>query len=399
MFKFLKEKLKGALSKFSKKVDEEAKEETIEVPVEEEKPKEQVKVESEKVEELKEEPEAELKEEPEAKLEEEPEEPEAEPEEPEEAEPEEPESEEEPKEKAVEKPKKSFLSKFKEKITDTITTKSLSKSKFDDLFWDLEVVLLENNVAVKVIDKIRNNLEKELVEKRVKRNEITKIVQDTLKRTVKEVLGIEPIDLVNKIKNKSPYIILFLGVNGTGKTTNLAKVANYLQKQGFNPVIAACDTFRAAAIQQLEEHANKLDVKMIKHDYGSDPAAVAYDAIEHAKAKDKDVVLIDTAGRMHSNSNLMQELKKIVKVAKPDLKIFVGESITGNDSVEQAITFNENIGVDAIILTKVDIDEKGGAALSISYVLNKPIIFLGTGQTYDDLIKFNPDVFIENLGL
>jgi len=194
-------------------------------------------------------------------------------------------------------------------------------------------------------------------------------------------------------------VIAFIGVNGSGKTTNLAKLANYLKNNGKEVVIAACDTFRAAAIQQVEDHANNLGIKLIKHDYGSDAAAVAFDAIDHAKAKGKDFVLIDTAGRNQSNKNLMEELSKLVRVAKPDLKIFVGDSLTGNDAVEQAKEFNEAVGIDGIILSKVDADEKGGASVSISYVAKKPIFFVGNGQGYEDLIPFKKEEFLEKMGL
>jgi len=162
---------------------------------------------------------------------------------------------------------------------------------------------------------------------------------------------------------------------------------NLFKKNGLKCVIAASDTFRAAAIQQLQEHADKLGVKMIKHDYGADPAAVAFDAIKYAEANRADVVLIDTAGRLHSNVNLMDEMKKVVRVAKPDLKIFIGESITGNDCVEQAKKFNEAIGIDGIILAKADLDDRGGAAISVSFVTKKPILYIGTGQGYDDLSR------------
>ena len=193
--------------------------------------------------------------------------------------------------------------------------------------------------------------------------------------------------------------MMFVGVNGSGKTTTLAKVAKYFKEKDMTCVIAACDTFRAAAIQQLEEHANNVGVKMIKHDYGADPAAVAYDAIEHARSKDIDVVLVDTAGRLHSNTNLMDELRKIDRVANPDLTVFIGESTTGNDCVEQATKFQEAVDIDGIILTKMDVDEKGGAAISISYVTGKPIIFYTNGQGYDDIEPFDKKVVLENLGL
>ncbi|MDO8656013.1 MAG: signal recognition particle-docking protein FtsY, partial [Nanoarchaeota archaeon] len=191
----------------------------------------------------------------------------------------------------------------------------------------------------------------------------------------------------------------FFGINGTGKTTSIAKLTHYFQQHKKSVVLAACDTFRAAAIQQLEEHADKLGVKMIKHDYGSDAAAVAFDAVKYAQKNEIDIVLIDTAGRLHSNTNLMSELDKIIRVAKPDLKIFVGESITGNDCIEQARQFNQLVEMDGAILTKVDVDEKGGAPLSIAYTIKKPILFLGVGQRYQDLEKFDAEQIVQRLGL
>ena len=205
---------------------------------------------------------------------------------------------------------------------------------------------------------------------------------------------------MKKIKyEEKPFVIAFFGINGSGKTTTIAKIADLLKKNKISCVLAASDTFRAASIEQLQIHADKLGIKLIKHDYGSDPAAVAFDAVKHAKAKKIDVVLIDTAGRLHNQANLMEELKKIVKVAKPNLKLFVGESIAGNDCIEQAQKFNEIIGIDGIILTKADVDEKGGAAISVSYITKKPIIYLGVGQEHSDLKEFEPNTIIESLGL
>jgi fused signal recognition particle receptor len=190
---------------------------------------------------------------------------------------------------------------------------------------------------------------------------------------------------------------MFVGVNGTGKTTTISKLSEYFVSKGFTPVIAASDTFRAGAIEQITHHANNLGVKIIKHQKGADPAAVAYDAVEHAKAQKKEVVLIDTAGRMQTNVNLMDEMKKIQRVVKPDLIIFVGDALTGNDAVEQATKFNNAVGFDGIILTKADADAKGGAALSIGYVVQKPILFLGTGQSYSDLMEFHPEWMVEQV--
>jgi fused signal recognition particle receptor len=304
---------------------------------------------------------------------------------------EEPVIEEEVVEEPVEE-KKGFFSKLKEQITTT----SLSEEKFEDLFWDLEIMLMENNMAQEVIDKIKQDLKETLTSKRIQRD-TKKLIEETLQNSLREILSVPKIDLDAKIKSKKPFIISMIGVNGSGKTTTLAKLIHKLKKD-YSIVVAASDTFRAAAIQQLEEHTTKLGVKLIKHDYKSDPTAVAFDAIKHAESKGLDVVIIDTAGRLHSNDNLMNELKKLDRVCKPDFKIFVGESITGNDCVEQAKVYNEMVGIDAIILSKVDVDEKGGAAISISKVTGKSIIFIGTGQNYDDLEEFDPEKVLETIG-
>ncbi|MGV8087039.1 MAG: signal recognition particle-docking protein FtsY [Candidatus Woesearchaeota archaeon] len=311
--------------------------------------------------------------------------------------------EEERAKKTVEEPIKEERKGFFTKITETFTKIQISEEKFEELFWELEVILLENNVAVEVIDKIKRDLKKELLTGKVSRKSVEDLILATLKQSITELFDVEKIDLIANIKNKrkvgKPYVISIIGVNGSGKTTSIAKLTHKFQKEKLSVVLAASDTFRAAAIQQLEEHANKLDVKIIKHDYNSDPAAVAFDAIKYAEAKNIDVVLIDTAGRLHSNTNLMRELEKVIRVCKPDIKIFVGESITGNDCVEQAKEFDKAVGIDAIILAKADVDDKGGAAISVSYILQRPILYLGVGQTYDDLKEFDSNIIIENLGL
>ncbi|MBW2997024.1 signal recognition particle-docking protein FtsY [Candidatus Woesearchaeota archaeon] len=292
---------------------------------------------------------------------------------------------------------------FFKKLTKGLGLKKLSESKFDSIFFDLELALLENNVAVEVIEKIRDDLHSKLVDKKVKRSQIENIVLQSLEESMDQILSTKPVDILRKIKEKrkddKPYVIVFVGINGSGKTTTIAKMAQFFMNNGLKTVMVASDTFRAAAIQQLEEHANKLGVKLIKHDYGSDPAAVAFDGIKYAESKNIDVVLVDTAGRLHSNVNLMDEMKKIIRVADPDMKIFIGESITGNDCIEQAQQFNNAIDIDGIVLSKADVDEKGGAAISVSYVTGKPILFIGTGQTYDDLQKFDKSIVLDNLGL
>ena len=283
------------------------------------------------------------------------------------------------------KEKKGFIQKF----SDSLTKKVLSERAFNELFWELEITLLENNVAVEVIELVKENLSKELVEKPILRKDIAKRIESVLKSTIENILDIEKPEFLTEIPLKKPYKILIVGVNGSGKTTTIAKLVRLLQKNGFKSVLAASDTFRAAAIDQLQEHADNLDTKLIKHDYNSDPAAVAFDAIKYAEAKKLDAVIIDTAGRLHSNANLMDELKKVYRVSKPDKTIFVGESITGNDCVEQAKEFQKAVDFDAIILSKADVDEKGGAAISVSFITQRPILYLGVGQGYDDLEEFD----------
>jgi fused signal recognition particle receptor len=292
---------------------------------------------------------------------------------------------------------KSFFGKIKQ----TLTTVKISESKFEEIFWDLEIAMLENNVAVEVIEKIKQDLKEDLTTGRLAKKNVQEIILSSLKHSIEGLFLDNEVNLIKKIKDKEekPYVIAFIGVNGSGKTTNMAKVASYLKEKGLSVVFGASDTFRAAAIDQLEEHANNLNIKMIKHDYESDPAAVAFDTIKHAKSKNIDVVMIDTAGRLHSNDNLMNELKKLIRVNNPDMKIFVGESITGNDCVEQAKLFDEAVGIDGIILSKADVDEKGGAAISVSYVTKKPILFLGNGQEYKDLEIFDKEKIIRNIGL
>jgi len=289
--------------------------------------------------------------------------------------------------------KKGFFEKIREKFSGNIT-----EEEFEEFFQELEIALIENNLSIRVIDELKEKMRGEIVGISLKKDELHEKIKELLKERFKEML-LEPFDLIEKIKGKEekPYVIVFFGINGTGKTTTIAKVANLLKKKGLSVVLAASDTFRAASIEQLEKHAANLNLKVIKHEYGSDPAAVAFDAIAHAKARSIDVVLIDTAGRMHTKADLMKEMEKIVRVSKPDLKIFIGESIVGNDMVEQATKFNESIGIDASILTKADVDEKGGAMISIGSVTGKPIIYLGVGQTYDDLEKFNPEKMIKSI--
>jgi fused signal recognition particle receptor len=292
------------------------------------------------------------------------------------------------------KQKKGFFSKIKERLVKF----QLTEEKFEELFWEFELAMLENNVAVEVIEKIKQDMRKQLTTEQTTRRSIEDVIMHALQQSLSEILDVPTFDLIQKIKTKKPFVICIVGVNGSGKTTTLAKLIALLQQQQLSMVVAAADTFRAAAIQQLEEHTTKLGVKLIKHDYHADPAAVAFDAVQHARAKQLDVVLIDTAGRLQSNSNLMDELRKVVRVNKPDMNLFIGESITGNDCVEQAVAFHEAVGIDGIILSKADIDEKGGAAISVSHVTGKPILYLGTGQSYGDLVPFDKEKILAQLG-
>lgn len=281
--------------------------------------------------------------------------------------------------------------------------RTLDDKEVSKLLWDFKIALMESDVAYEVVEELTSRLKNEIVGTKIQRSvNPSDYIRERLMNIIKEIFsGAKQLDVLEMIKKKrgigEPFIILFLGVNGTGKTTTIAKFANLLKKSGFSVILACSDTHRAGAIEQLTEHAERLSVKVISQKYGADPAAVARDAVLHAKSKKIDVVLIDTAGRMQTSKNLMEEMAKITRVVNPDLKIFVGDALAGNDAVSQAKEFQEFTNFDAAILTKTDADVKGGAALSITYVTGKPIIYLGTGQSYDDLVQFNIDSFISLL--
>jgi len=288
---------------------------------------------------------------------------------------------------------------FKGLVTK-VTTTELKAGNLSSILSDFKMNLAENDVAFPVADRICNELEKRLVGVQVKRLEDRKkIVEENLRQVLLEVmLTNNKIDLLKKAeekrKNGEPFVLLFVGINGTGKTTTIAKVAQFMRDKGYSVVLACSDTYRAGSIEQLEEHAKRLGMRIITHKYGADPAAVAYDAISHAKAHGINMVLIDTAGRMQTNQNLMNELAKVKRVVQPDLTVLTLDSLIGNDAVMQAEEFHKCIGIDATILTKVDADVKGGSALSVTYVTQKPILFIGVGQTYKDLELFNPEKFV-----
>jgi len=424
MFKFLKDKLKNAISNIGKKVEKEVKDEEIEtkdvkkIELVEEKPKEEkgffARFKKELSLEKKPRKEKEVnkteKPEKEKKLIEEKVEKELKEIIVEEKKPSK-EIEEKPKEKIIvkEEPKKDVVVKepvkeeteekkgFFGRIKEKLVTKKISEEKFEELFFDLEIALLENNIAIEVVEKIREDLKKEIVDHPILRGKVEETIKNGLKKSIDGLFLDEKVDFVKEVKNKKPFVIVFLGINGSGKTTTIAKVANMLKENKLKVVLGAADTFRAASIEQLKSWGDKLGIKTIAHNYGSDPAAVAFDAKKYAEAHDIDVVLIDTAGRLQSNKNLMEEIKKIDRVVKPDMNVFVGEAITGNDCIEQARSFNEAVNLDGIILTKMDVDEKGGAFISATFVTKKPILLVGNGQNLKDIKEFNKEEILKGI--
>ncbi len=295
--------------------------------------------------------------------------------------------------------KKAFSSAAK-----SIGQKEISEKDLDETLFDLSVSLLESDVSQEVIDDLTEQLKQNLIGRKLQKNESAEqIMTNILKANFSKILAkAGSIDLIHEIFTKKqnkggPFKIVFLGINGTGKTTTVAKVANLIKKAGYTVVIAAADTHRAGAIEQISSHAEKLSIKVISQRYGADPSAVARDALEYARKHYIDVVLIDTAGRMQTAKNLMDEIGKIVKVIRPDMKLFVGDSLSGNDTINQAKEFFSYTEFDGAILTKADADSKGGSVISISYITSKPVIYLGVGQSYDDIIMFNRDRFVETI--
>jgi len=287
------------------------------------------------------------------------------------------------------------------KLSDAITKKELSDEEFEEIFSEVEIALLEGDVAYDVVELLKEKLKQELVGMKLSRFSGSEgVVKSKIRSVIRDLLlkGVPPKDLTEIIvEGAKPFKVVFLGVNGVGKTTTIAKVAYKLRKAGLRPVIVAADTFRAGAQEQLEIHAKKLSVPFIKGKYGADPAAVAKDGVIHAERNFLDAVLIDTAGRMHTDVDLMNEVRKVVRVVKPNMKLLVLDALTGNDAIQQASFFDEAVGVDAVILTKLDADAKGGSALSIIMTVGKPILYVGTGQSYEDLIKYDPDEILNKL--
>ncbi|MEE9585697.1 MAG: signal recognition particle-docking protein FtsY [Nitrososphaerales archaeon] len=288
-------------------------------------------------------------------------------------------------------------------ITSTVNQRTLKEDEVEKILLEFELALIESDVAQDIAENLTKKVKEAVTGTRIERSTdpggyLKTHLQDAVKEVMSEAAGL---DLLSQLKEKKTsggvFKIVFLGINGTGKTTTIAKIAKLLKDKGFSVVLACADTHRAGAIEQLTEHANRLSLKAVAQSYGADPAAVARDAVLYAQSHRMDVVLIDTAGRMQTSKNLMDEMSKIIRVVKPDLKIFVGDSLAGNDAVSQAKEFSDYTDFDAAILTKIDADAKGGAALSITHVSGKPIIFLGMGQEYDNLIPFDVDRFVSSI--
>ena len=290
------------------------------------------------------------------------------------------------------------------KAAKSLGEKELGEKDIDGVLDDLETSLLESDVAVEVIDAIRTDLKGRLVGARIDRKQVSGFVSASLSGLISSMFDeAGEIDMLGQIAAKKeaggtdPYIIMFVGINGTGKTTSLAKIAHMLRQAKFSVAIAAADTFRAGAIEQLREHTNRLNLKLIAQKYGADPAAVARDAVLYARSHKVDCILVDTAGRMQTSRNLMEQISKIASVVRPDMRIFVGDSLAGNDTVSQAREFYDHVKFNGSILTKSDADARGGAALSVVKITSTPVMYLGVGQEYGDLVPFSKDAFLETV--
>lgn len=291
-----------------------------------------------------------------------------------------------------------MLDKFKESVKDfsenvksTVAEKELDEDTLDPLLEQLRLKLLQNNVSLEAAEAIEEELRDQLIGESVRRGKAEQKVNEAVENVLIDLLD-DSFDFDIELEDaEKPPVVFMIGFNGSGKTTSAAKIGNYLQKRGEDVVLGAGDTFRAASIEQLEEHGDNLDVEVVAHEYESDPAAVGYDTVEHAEKEDK-VALVDTAGRSHSDRNLMDELDKMVNVNDPDVTFLVVDALAGNDVLEQAEAYEGMF--DAVIVTKMDVDENGGAIISISERSGKPVAFLGTGQKYEELEVFDKEEFV-----
>ncbi|PSP88156.1 signal recognition particle-docking protein FtsY [Halobacteriales archaeon QS_4_69_34] len=275
----------------------------------------------------------------------------------------------------------------------------IEEEELDDPLDDLELALLSSDVEMSVAGRIIETLREELVgASRAQAKGVGLVVEEALAEALLSVISVGQFDFEARVRAaEKPVTIVFTGVNGVGKTTTIAKLARYFEEQGLSTVLANGDTYRAGANEQIGEHADRLGKRLIAHDQGSDPAAVLYDAVEYAKANGVDVVLGDTAGRLHTSNDLMAQLEKIDRVVDPDMTLFVDEAVAGQDATNRAREFDDAAAIDGAILTKADADSQGGAAISIAHITGKPILFLGTGQGYDDIESFEPDVLVDRL--
>lgn len=297
---------------------------------------------------------------------------------------------------------KSAINRAVRSLASKALETTLTEEDVDEVLEELKIELLENEVAFEVAEILADKVKSRLVGLKVKRGaKVEKIVINAFRDSLLEILGRPGPDLVEEAKRRCgkerPLVVVFLGVNGTGKTTTIAKLAYLMKKSGVTPVLAAADTFRAGAQEQLEVHAAKVGVPVVRGRYGSDPASVAFSAIEYARARNYCVVLVDTAGRMHVDYDLMGEMRKIVRVSRPDYRVLVIDALTGNDAVEQARRFDEEVGIDGFVVTKADADVKGGVAVSVAAVTGKPILYLGVGQRYEDLARFEPEKLVNSI--
>ena len=289
------------------------------------------------------------------------------------------------------------------KLYDSLAKTELKGKDLDKVLDGFQLELIQSDVAVSVAEYVSTELKNKLggvefTRFSDPRARVRAILGEVLLSVLEKAGHLDLYEFVDKKRAAGePAVLVFVGINGTGKTTSIAKLAHILQKKGRTVIIAASDTYRSGAVEQLEEHARRIGVKMIKHQYGADPAAVAFDAVNYARAHGVNVVLIDTAGRMGTNTNLLEEMKKIVRVTKPDLTILVVDALTGNDAVEQGRVFSQAVKIDGIILAKLDADVKGGSSVSLSYIMGKPVVMVGTGQGYDDLEPFRADFIVKNM--
>ena len=289
-------------------------------------------------------------------------------------------------------------------VAERIETSGISEKDLEQYREELVLNLIANDVAVEVAEEIGRKVAETLRSMRFKRfGDRSQQVKEVVRKAIESIIPEADLEkLIEEMRRKfeetgKPYVILFVGPNGSGKTTTIVKFAVYLKERGLTPLIAAADTFRAGAIEQVKKLADRAEIRVVSQRYGADSAAVARDAVDSARASGLPVVLIDTAGRTEVDRNLLEEMRKIKRVVNPDSVIYVGDALAGNVVVEQARKFDEYVGIDYVVLAKLDADAKGGSALSISHVIGKPIIFVGVGQEFKDLKPFNREFLLNTI--